>query len=447
MIQQYILGVNESGGTKEIDQISVTAPPNFLSTLTFNHLTMSIKSLSKEFVHGAKYYYNSKIEKNKQKIKALVTPEEFEKINHFDTIMITEALSDSRRSKSMGEMLRLTRLLDGKNWLTLTRFEVNTLIAKLMQTYSDDGKETNTTYDTKVHLKIFMRWLKFGNRSYKEVGDVPEVADIKCRTVADKLVRENMLDDKDKANLINASETIQDKAAWALDYEAGLRPGELLNLQIKHIQPINFGKTKGIKIAVDGKTGARPVILIDSESRISAWIASHPFNDDPNAPLWLQNGKQMTYEGMNDRLKKACKIAKIKKNVNLKLFRHSAATNLAVSLTETLMRKRFGWSATSKMPSKYAHIVQSDVEERYLEICGIEKQSSIKRTPKSCPRCDHSISIDDEMCDKCMMPLSIQKAEEMAQIERDAETKRLTEIALNVVKLQKELTKQEYDNV
>ena len=45
------------------------------------------------------------------------------------------------------------------------------------------------------------------------------------------------------------------------------------------------------------------------------------------------------------------------------------------------------------------------------------------------------------------MPLSIQKAEEMAQIERDAETKRLTEIALNVVKLQKELTKQEYDNV
>ena len=86
MIQQYILGVNESGGTEEIDQISVTAPPNFLSTLTFNHLTMSIKSLSKEFVHGAKYYYNSKIEKNKQKIKALVTPEEFEKINHFDTI-------------------------------------------------------------------------------------------------------------------------------------------------------------------------------------------------------------------------------------------------------------------------------------------------------------------------------------------------------------------------
>ena len=169
MIQQYILGVNESGGTEEIDQISVTAPPNFLSTLTFNHLTMSIKSLSKEFVHGAKYYYNSKIEKNKQKIKALVTPEEFEKINHFDTIMITEALSDSRRSKSMGEMLRLTRLLDGKNWLTLTRFEVNTLIAKLMQTYSDDGKETNTTYDTKVHLKIFMRWLKFGNRSYNVV--------------------------------------------------------------------------------------------------------------------------------------------------------------------------------------------------------------------------------------------------------------------------------------
>ena len=249
----------------------------------------------------------------------MVTDEEYEKITHFDTIMITEALSNARRSKAMGEMLRIIRLLDGKNFLNLSRFDVTEMVGKLMQTYSDDGKETNTTYDTKIHLKIFLRWLKFNSRSFKDVGDVPEVADVKTRTVADKLVRENMLDDNDRANLISVAPTIQDKAIIALQYEAGLRPGELLDLQIKHIQKIKYGLTDGIKIAVDGKTGARPVILIESVSKISNWLTTHPFKDNLESPLWILTetqqvyGNKMTYGAINNRLQSIAKAAENKK--------------------------------------------------------------------------------------------------------------------------------------
>ena len=137
MIQQYILGVNGSRGFAPVNEISVTAPSLDLSTVTFNHLMMSTKPVSKK-IHrqGDRYYYEPKIDENKKKIRALVTPEEYEKITHFDTIMITEALSNARRSKSMGEMLRIVRLLDGKNILKLSRFDVNELIEKLNQKYS-----------------------------------------------------------------------------------------------------------------------------------------------------------------------------------------------------------------------------------------------------------------------------------------------------------------------
>lgn len=396
---------------------------------------MSTKSVSRKMVHhGDRYYYEPKIDANKKKIRALVTDKEYEKIIHFDTIMITEALSNSRRSKSMGEMLRVVRLLDGKNILELSRFDVNVLIGKLMQTYSDDGKETNTTYDTKIHLKIFLRWVKFGNRSFKDVGDSPEVADVKCRTVADKLVRENMLDDKDRANLVATAPTVQDKAWIALDYEAGLRPGEILDLQIKHVQQVKYGTTQGLKIAVDGKTGARPVLLIESESRVSNWLSTHPFRDDPEAPLWIltenQNifGKQMTYAALNKRLQSIAREAKIKKKVNLKLFRHSSATRLANTLTDSLMRKRFGWSATSKMPSKYAHIIQSDVEDSILKYYGIENNSAVDRSPKICPRCEHSVSFDADVCENCMKPLTIEKAEQLAQIEEAKNQKTIQQL-------------------
>lgn len=423
--------MNISGGFELIDQISVTAPPHQLSTVnSLNDLTMSIKSVTKSASrkmvhHGDRYFYEPKIDANKKRIRDLVTVEEYEKIMHFDTIMITEALSNSRRSKSMGEMLRVVRLLDGKNILELSRFDVNELIGKLMQTYSDDGKETNTTYDTKIHLKIFLRWSRFGNRSFKDVGDSPEVADVKCRTVADKLVRENMIDDKDRASMIAVAPTIQDKAWIALAYEAGLRPGELLDLQIKHIQQIRYGTTDGLKIAVDGKTGARPVLLIESESKISNWLTSHPSRDDPEAPLWILTenkmifGQQMTYAALNKRLQKIAREAKIKKKVNLKLFRHSSATRLAATLTDSLMRKRFGWSATSTMPSKYAHIVQSDVEDSILKYYGVENTATVDRAPKICPRCERSVSFDDEICENCMKPLTIEKAEELAQKESD----------------------------
>ena len=104
------------------------------------------------------YYYEERINFAKKGIRELVTDEEYRQFEKYDIVMINQPLARSRRSKVFSELLKITRLLDGKSWLTLTKEDIDILIAKIMTTYAPDGEETNTTYDDKTHFKIFFRW-------------------------------------------------------------------------------------------------------------------------------------------------------------------------------------------------------------------------------------------------------------------------------------------------
>jgi len=353
-----------------------------------------------------------RIDATKKRIKDLVTEEVYQKIEEYDYVMITEALADGRRKKSFNMILALTRLLRGRNWLTLSKTDIVFLVVEIMKNYSSNGKETNSTYDLKMHLKLFFRWLKLGSRSKHEVGDPPELMGIRNKKIADKLVREAMLDDADKRNLIAASKTFMDRACWDVLYESGFRPGELLSVKLKHVKD----EEDGITISVDGKTGARPVLLLTCKPNLTKWLKNHPLKDDPEAPLWIKTsknkfGQAVNYSHMVSKLRVTCRNAKINKKVNLKLFRHSAATKCAAFMTDSVMRKRFGWTKDSTMPSHYAHIVQSDVKQVILQHHGINKEEDkVKLTPKICPRCNETNSFDEEICDNCNSPLTLQKA-------------------------------------
>ena len=141
-------------------------------------------------------------------------------------------------------------------------------------------------------------------------------------------------------------------------------------------------------------------------------------------------------------------MARLSKHVNLNLFRHSEATVAANFMTEAQMRKRHGWTADSKMPGRYVHLVNADVDAAIFEHLGIEtKENEQRNMPKVCQICDVPNSSHSTICSKCGKPLDLETAiereeEEHKKLEEFIAEKVRTEILKNQNELRvKELEK------
>ena len=64
------------------------------------------------------------------------------------------------------------------------------------------------------------------------------------------------------------------------------RPSEILKLKIKDIAFKNIGTSQYAEVVVNGKTGTRPIPLIDSIPYLKDYLSNeHPMPSNPNAPL------------------------------------------------------------------------------------------------------------------------------------------------------------------
>lgn len=204
--------------------------------------------------------------------------------------MITLGLGKATRHKNLQIVLNLSRFL-GKDWTGASKDDIGDIVIKITELYSDNyGKETYTSYDHKKILKIFFRWFKLGSRDQKEVGDPTETKNIKIKRVKDKISREDLLTESDLTRLLfSCGEHLRDKELIDCHLEAGTRPGEILNLQIKHVEIDNLGAV----LKVDGKTGARTICLVKSVPNLVLWLNNHPMKNNPDAPLWINQGDEI----------------------------------------------------------------------------------------------------------------------------------------------------------
>jgi integrase/recombinase XerD len=358
--------------------------------------------------------YDRRMKLNFERAERELSKENTNLIKRYDTEMATLGLKKSTRAKQIGVVIDIAVRI-GKDWNQVTKSDLDAMIRSVIDEFGDNlGGETETTRDYKKCLKPFFRWFKLGSRDYREVGDPPELKSIRLKQVKDKIVREQLLTDEDLKKLLYVcADNARDRALFDVHYEAGTRPGEILSLKIKHVK----FDDKGAVIHVDGKTGPRPIRIITSVPNLAKWLEVHPFQENPEAPLWIlmdedNYGEQMTYSAAVAMLKRRLHKAKIKKRVNLKLFRHTAATRLSLHLSESTMRLRHGWTKGSTMPSRYVHLNNSDVDNAILKLYGLKKESEQEKPllPKKCSFCQTHNSPNSEKCYRCGRFIDLKKA-------------------------------------
>lgn len=359
------------------------------------------------------YAYDKQIQAILKNMERDLSEKTCQLIRKYDREMINTSKAKSTRRKHLQTLYVLSKLLN-KEWDQVTKEDIEILVSKIMDQFSEEnGQESNYSYDNKKILKIFFRWFKLGSREFNEVGDPEETKKVKLGKVKDKIVREDLLTEEDRKKLLNAcANNLRDRAFVDIQFEAGTRPGEILSLKIKHVKFDEYGAM----IHVDGKTGARPVRLVRSTPNLSAWYDAHPFKDNPEAPLWI-NLHNRNYgnalDGPSARMivQRLCKRARISKRIYLNLFRHSEATSSAKFMTESQLRKRHGWSPTSKMPARYVHLVNADVDEAIFKHYGIKKEEeNAPDLPKTCHICKKLNSTESERCNWCGKALDLRKA-------------------------------------
>ena len=132
------------------------------------------------------YDYDAKIQCTFQLIEKELPEETIQLIKNYANVMTAQSMAKATIHKHIQTILNLSRFV-GKDWNDVTKPDIDALVAKIVQTYSDNGQETNTTHDHKKILKIFFRWFKLGSRSKDEVGDPPETKHVKIKRVKDKI--------------------------------------------------------------------------------------------------------------------------------------------------------------------------------------------------------------------------------------------------------------------
>ncbi len=392
--------------------------------MAVNQVTKKTEKLDSAYIHD----YDKTLARLYLRIESDLSLDNSKLIKDYDTDAIIQTIGKAARIKHLGKLLQLSNRFNDKPWKEYTERDIKTYIAEIMLKHSSKGDETHSTSDVKKVIKIFFRWLYLGDRSSKvtykkhKLIDAPITESIAISKVKNKLVREDLLTSGEKTRLLHAcGENLRDRAMLAVKFEAGDRAGELLTAQIKHVKSDDYGAV----IHVDGKTGARPIRLIESAPDLFAWINAHPFRDNPNAAITIDLGNKryglpMKYAAANKMLKTRLKKAEITKRITFTIMRHSAITGTANYLTEAQLKKRYGWTPGSKMPETYVHLVDADVEDAILNHHGMKKKEKVEdiKTPKICTICKNPNAWDSESCGVCGKPLSLEMAIEKEEIQK-----------------------------
>jgi integrase/recombinase XerD len=251
----------------------------------------------------------------------------------------------------------------------------------------------------------------------------------------------------------------RDRCYHTMSRDTSCRPHELLALKIKDIVFKNVDRYQYAEVVVNGKTGNRPIPLIQSLPYIKDWLANHPSRNNPNSPVFVGLGKYsmgrrgLTISGLGQiytyyqreffpKLLEDPAIPiedkdKIKNNLLTKPFspyirRHSSLTEKARKLKTSTLEQHAGWVPGSNMQKRYVHYFGNESSIDILEAYGIKTSDNVPintLNPKICPNCGEGNTQDARFCSECKMIMSFEGYQEAleSQKQKENEIKKIQE--------------------
>jgi integrase len=315
----------------------------------------------------------------------------------------------------------------------------------------------------RIHLMRFFRWLYSPDIEAGKRPKPPVIDNIPKLKRKEKSIYKptDLWTAQDDALFLKYCPNPRDRCYHAMSRDSAARPHELLKLRIKDVvfklTPGSNGEKQYAEVLLNGKTGTRPIPLIDSIPFIKDWISQHPQSGNPNSILLCGFGKSLNraigiraihkiyevYKGKffpklldspNVPEEDKQRIAQLlKKPWNPYIRRHSSLTEKSGFLKEHHLRQFAGWSPGSNMHLKYLHYFGNESNDSILEAYGIitkDKQLSDALRPKQCPNCNEPNKPDSKFCAKCRMVLTYDAYNETLEDQKQKEDQ------LNTVQLQ-----------
>lgn len=371
--------------------------------------------------------YKRRFERYLERIKnSKVIPEENKKIIlNFKDHMLSEGIGLARIQRYFTDLIKYSRMLN-KAFPKASKEDIRRIIGELNQ--------TKLSEETKKSFKIMLRKLYRFIEGIEEKGVYPERVRWFTTHIpqSKRKMPEELLTQEEIKKIIQNCKTLRNKAIMAVLSESGCRIGEIGTLKIKHV---TFEKY-GARLHVDGKTGPRKILVINSMPYLQQWINQHPGNDDPESFLWIKSdGELLKYTRFASILKQAAKKAGIKKRVHLHLLRHSRATFLAGKMSDSALKHYMGWTQSSKMAGIYIHMNGKETDDTILKINGIkveEKEEENVMQPKKCIKCNKINEATNRFCNICGMVLDEDEAKRI--IEQESERSQADEIMNKLIK-------------
>jgi integrase/ribosomal protein L40E len=359
------------------------------------------------------YEYSKRLESTRRRLESLANSRFL--LSFLDHLRAL-GLSCGRVAKYANHICSLMRgcSFDPQN---ATRRDVERVLAWI----NSQPYKSTTRKDFKVVVRKLIQYAKYGSCARK-TPIPPEAAwfSVNEEEKDSRVKPESLLTPEDVKRMINAAENERDKALISVLFEAALRPGELLTMNIGSVA----FKDNYCLISVNGKTGVKRIPIVASHKLLLNWLAKHP-SKDVNAPLWISlsnnsKNERMSYHYLRKLVRRLAWKARIKKSIWPYLFRHSCLTSLAKILTEAKLELYAGWVHGSDMTRRYVHFSARDLEETVLEIHGMKKAERFDGVLRlsQCTRCGTKNSAEAIRCSYCGFILDRELAEKIEEEER-----------------------------
>ena len=330
------------------------------------------------------------------------------KINNF--LLHQTSLKESSLNTYKHKLLKFAHFLDHK--AEFTEYDVLAFL--------NSHEFKHLKISTQNLYKIILRqFLKFLNMNY-------EIVKLQ-RFEPESIQKEELPTKEEIQQLLDNMPRAIDKCLVMIFLE-GLRVNEARNVRLGDVVNRETHMVIYVKIT---KSKKRPVPVVNSVPFIIDWINQHPDKNNPDAHLFCNRRHKRiipySVRGLQEIIERNNNLDK---NIHPHLFRHTAATTDYGKLSEKEMMMKYGWK-TRIMIDRYAHLVDTDLEDKILQLHGIiperEKENGIKIVKnKECPRCQFINPGTNKFCSRCGSALDIRtvmKAEENIQIGEKTLTK------------------------